>query len=210
MTRFTVDPLRPDRAVLERAADLLHDGQVGAMPTETLYGLAADPFDAAAVARVFTIKQRSETQALPLVAADAMQIDEWIGAMSPLAVRLAERFWPGALTLVVKAPISLCAGVADSRQTVGVRVPDHAVTRALCELCGRPLTATSANLSGQPATADPEEVARSLGARLDLLVDAGPTAGGAPSTIVDLTVPTPALVRAGAIPWDLIESCLNE
>jgi L-threonylcarbamoyladenylate synthase len=209
MIRLTVDPVRPDRAVLARAAGLLHDGRVGAIPTETLYGLAVDPFNAEAVARVFTIKQRSDAQALPLVAADAVQIDEWIGAMPVLGTQLAERFWPGPLTLVVKAPASLGAGVADRRQTVGVRVPDHAVTRALCELSGRPLTATSANLSGEPATADPDDVARTLGSRLDLLVDAGRTAGGAPSTIVDLTTSTPTLIREGVISWDLIQQCLN-
>jgi L-threonylcarbamoyladenylate synthase len=209
MTRFTVDPDRPDRGVIERAAHLLHDGQVGAIPTETLYGLAVDPFNPAAVARVFTIKERLASQALPLVAADAMQIDEWIGALPPLGLRLADRFWPGPLTLVLRAPASLPPGVADARQTVGVRVPAHLVTRTLCELCGRPLTATSANLSGQPATADPDEVARALGSRLDLLVDAGLTRGGAPSTIVDLTTPAPTLVREGAIAWEAVQQCLN-
>jgi L-threonylcarbamoyladenylate synthase len=209
MTRFTVDPQRPDPGLIERAAPLLHAGQVGAIPTETLYGLAVDPFNAAAVARVFTIKERHASQALPLVAADALQIDEWIGELPPLGLRLAERFWPGPLTLVLKAPRNLCAGVADARQTVGVRVPAHAVTRALCERCGRPLTATSANLSGQPATADPDEVARTLGSRLDLLVDAGVTAGGAPSTIVDLTASSPTLVRPGVISWEVIQQCLH-
>ncbi len=209
MTRFTVDPDRPDRGVIEHAAHLLHDGQVGAIPTETLYGLAADPFNAAAVARVFTIKARDASQALPLVAADVMQVDEWIGELPAPGVRLAERFWPGPLTLVLKAPTGLSAGVADARHTVGIRVPAHVVTRTLCELAGRPLTATSANLSGQPATSDPDEVVRVLGARLDLLVDAGQTPGGAPSTIVDLTTPSPTLVRQGAIAWDAIQQCLN-
>lgn len=209
MTRLTVDPQRPDPGLIERAAHLLREGQVAAIPTETLYGLAVDPFNSAAVARVFTIKERNASQALPLVAADAMQIDEWIGALPPLASRLAERFWPGPLTIVLKAPRTLSAGVADARQTVGVRVPAHAVTRALCELCGRPLTATSANLSGQPATADPDEVARTLGSRLDLLVDAGLTAGGAASTIIDLTSPVPTLVRPGVIAWETIQQCLH-
>jgi L-threonylcarbamoyladenylate synthase len=110
---------------------------------------------------------------------------------------------------VLKAPVGLPAAVADARRTVGIRVPAHVVTRAICELCGRPLTATSANLSGHPPTADPDEVVRALGARLDLLIDAGPTAGGAPSTIVDLTSPVPTLVRAGAISWEAVQQCLH-
>jgi L-threonylcarbamoyladenylate synthase len=207
--RLTVDPLRPDSGLIQQAAHLLHHGGIGAIPTDTLYGLAADPFDARAVARVFEIKGRDPDRALPLVAADAVQVFDWLGEMTPLGLRLAERFWPGPLTLVIRAPLRLAPGVADARHTVGVRVPDHAVTRALCDACGRPLTATSANISGQPATADAADVARQLGGKLDVIVDAGRLAGGRPSTIVDVTGQAPLLVREGAVSWDEVVACAH-
>ena len=108
------------------------------------------------------------------------------------------------LPLVVAAPPTLAPEVSGGLGTVGVRVPAHDVTRALAAAAGVPLTATSANISGQPATNDPEAVLPSLGNRLDVLVDAGVTAGGAPSTIIDATGETPRLIRAGAIPWDAV------
>jgi L-threonylcarbamoyladenylate synthase len=100
-------------------------------------------------------------------------------------------------------------GVSAGTGRVGVRVPAAAVARAVCRAVGRPVTATSANVSGQPATADPDEVERTLGARIDLLLDGGPTRGGAPSTIVDVTQAAPRLVRAGVIAWDEILACMD-
>jgi len=188
----------------------LHNGGIGAIPTDTLYGLAVDPFDARAVARVFEIKGRDPDRALPLVASDAVQVYEWLGEMTPLGLRLAERFWPGPLTLVMRAPMRIAHGVADSRHTVGIRVPDHAVTRALCDACGRPLTATSANRSGQPSTAKADDVVRELGAKLDVVVDAGRLAGGPPSTIVDVTGAQAMLIRAGAISWEEVLACVHQ
>lgn len=210
MTRITVDPDRPDPDALERAAALLRRGGVAAVPTDTVYGLAADPFNAAAVDRVFAIKGRVSDQALPLVAADSAQIRAWIGGWSPLGDRLSRRFWPGPLTLVVSAPPAIVAAVTGGRGTVGVRVPAHAVTRGLCAAVGCPLTATSANRSGAPATGRPDVVAADLGDDVDALVDAGTTPGGPPSTIVDVTGDEPRLIRAGAISWDAVQACARE
>jgi L-threonylcarbamoyladenylate synthase len=202
---LNVDPERPDLAVVQRAAASILDGGLVGMPTDTLYGIAADPFNAQAVSRVFEVKGRAAGQALPLVAADSAQVSRWLGELSALGRHLAARFWPGPLTLLVAAPATLVAEVTGGSGVVGVRVPAHAVTRALCTACDRPLTATSANLSGRPATADPADVAAALNARLDVLLDAGRTPGGAPSTIIDITGATPRLVRAGAIPWDDVQ-----
>jgi L-threonylcarbamoyladenylate synthase len=207
LTRIIVDPLRPDPGALERAAAILRGGGVAAVPTDTLYGLAADPFNVAAVDRVFAIKGRMNDQALPLVAADAAQVREWIGGWSALGDRLSRRFWPGPLTLVLPAPPTLASAVTGGRGTVGVRVPAHVVTRALCAAIGRPLTATSANRSGAPATEHPDVVAAALGDGVDALVDAGVTPGGPPSTIVDITTGEPRLIRAGAVSWDAVNEC---
>lgn len=201
--RIVVDLQAPDRELIGRAAALLGRGGIAAVPTDTLYGLAADPFSPVAVQRIFTIKDRAKERALPLVASSLHQVESRIGALSPVARKLAERFWPGPLTLVVPAPESLANEVMSNR-TVGVRVPAHEVTRALCEAVGSPLTATSANISGEPPTSDPDVVWQTLGNRIDVLVDSGPTPGGPPSTIVDVTGSAPGLIRAGAIAWDSV------
>ena len=209
MVRVHVDAAAPDADAIERVARLIRRGAVIAIPTDTLYGLAADPGNPAAVERIFAIKGRQAGQALPLVAADRDQVVGYVGALGPLADRLAVRFWPGPLTLVVAAPPHLAPGVTGGTATVGIRVPAHAVTRALCAACAHPITATSANRSGEPATELPDAVVAALGDRLDGLVDAGATAGGAPSTLVDTTGDRPRLLRSGAISWDDIERCLQ-
>jgi L-threonylcarbamoyladenylate synthase len=208
MRRVFVDPGAPQRDAIQEAATWIRRGGVIALPTDTLYGLAADPFLADAVARVYGVKGRDADRALPLLAADAAQVTAHLGPLSSSAAALAARFWPGPLTLLVPAAPRLAPGVTGGTGAVGVRVPAHEVARAICAACGHPVTATSANRSGEPATADPDVVERTLGDRLDLLLDAGVTPGGPPSTIVDVTA-EPRLVRAGAIAWDDVLACLN-
>ena len=209
MRRVTVDAHSPDPKVLDEAVRLIDAGRVVALPTDTLYGLAADPFRADAVDRVFAIKGRSAGRALPLIAADEAQVASCIGSLPPIGQRLARAFWPGPLTLLVSAPPALAGRVSGGTGRVGVRVPAHAVARALCRACDRPLTATSANLSGETASADPLEVARMLGDRIDLLLDAGRTPGGEASTIVDVSESATRLIRSGAIAWERIQACIG-
>ncbi len=204
MLRITVTAAAPDRESIGRAASVVRAGGVAAIPTDTLYGLAANPFDVVAINKLFTIKRRELEKAIPLVAANRAQVESALGPLPPLGSRLAQAFWPGPLTLVVRAPESLAVEVTGGTGTVGVRVPACEVTRALCAAAHLPLTATSANISGEPPTNLPDQVAASLGTRLDVLVDSGPTAGGPPSTIVDVTGDEPRLIRAGAITWDAV------
>ncbi len=204
MLRITVTAVSPDRDSIGRAASVVLAGGIVAIPTDTLYGLAANPFDVDAIGKLFTIKRRDLEKAIPLVAADVSQVEASIGTLPPLGVRLARAFWPGPLTIVVRAPETLAVDVTGGTGTVGVRVPACEVTRALCAAARLPLTATSANVSGEPATHLPDAVAAALGARLDLLLDSGPTSGGPPSTIVDVTGLEPRLIRAGAITWDAV------
>src|SRR5262249_30902503 len=185
-------------------------GGIVAIPTDTLYGLAADPFEEEAVAKIFAVKGRASTQALPLIAADREQVAVQIGPLSRLSQYLADRFWPGPLTLLVAAPIGLATNVTGGTGTVAVRVPGHAVARAFCRACRSPLTATSANRSGFEPSADPDDVERLLGGGIDVLIDAGPAPGGLPSTIVDATGPSLKLLREGAIGWHDIEACLRD
>ena len=209
MRRVFVDPGAPQRDAIEEAAKWILTAGVVAIPTDTLYGLAADPFSAEAVSRVFAVKGRSAEQALPLVAADRRQVAAHLGRLSGHAEALAARFWPGPLTLLVTAPRTIAPAVSGGTGKVGVRVPAYAVTRAICHAVGRPITATSANRSGEPPTADPAVVEQTIGDRIDLLIDTGHTPGGAPSTIVDASGTYPVLVREGAVSWSEIEAWLH-
>ena len=194
---------------MARAAAVIRAGGLVAFPTDTLYALAADPFNQVAVGAVFDAKGRVSGQPMPLVAADVAQIHLQIGPLPALARRLAERFWPGPITMLMNAPGPLAPAVTGGTGRIGVRVPEHAVARAFCLACASVLVATSANPSGQPATSSPDDVEASLGAKIDMLLDSGRTPGGPPSTIVDATGTEVRLVRAGAISWERIETCLH-
>ena len=209
MRRVFVDPAAPQLDAIEEAAKWIMVGGIVALPTDTLYGLAVDPFNRDAVARLFDVKGRPADRAMPLIAADIDQIAAHCGALPPIAERLARRYWPGPLTLVVSAPPALSREVTGSGSTVAIRVPNDDIARAVCGRCGRPVTATSANVSGEPATAEPDVVEQTLGDRIDFLLDTGPTRGGPPSTIVDVTTTPPTLIRAGAIPWNELETWLH-
>jgi L-threonylcarbamoyladenylate synthase len=210
--RVFVDPEAPQSDAIQEAASWIRRGGVTAIPTDTLYGLAANPFDANAVARVFLVKGRPTDRALPLIASDLAQVVRHIGPLPSPTERLVTRFWPGPLTLLFAAPGALASRVTGGTHRVGVRVPGDAVARAVCAAVGHPITATSANLSGGPATADPDVVERTLGAVLDFLLDAGTITGGAPSTIVDVSEEgaDPVLIRSGAIPWEEIQAWLRD
>jgi L-threonylcarbamoyladenylate synthase len=207
MIRVVIDAARPLAAQLSPAVTAIRGHDVVACPTDTLYALAADPRSEAALARLFTLKGRPDDRAVALMAASIAQAEE-VGELSPHARRLADRFWPGPLTLVVPARRGLARGVRSDRGLVGIRVADHAVARALALACGHALTATSANVSGQPPTADPDVVARTLPA-VAVLVDAGPTSGGPPSTLVEVIAESVRLLRAGAVPWDRVLESLE-
>jgi L-threonylcarbamoyladenylate synthase len=204
MRRLRINAANPDERALEEAALVIKHGGVVALPTDTLYGLAVDPFNAEAVAKVSAVKERASVRPLPLIAADLAQIIERIGPLPTQARTLASTFWPGPLTILIAAPAALPASVTGGTGLVGVRVPAHETARALCRICGGPLSATSANVSGMPALADPNDVGSALGGRVDVLLDAGPAPGGPPSTIIDASGAAVRLVRHGAIPWSTI------
>jgi len=206
---FRIEAGRPDQRVLARAAAILRDGGVVAYPTDTLYGLAANPASATAMAQLYRIKGRPVDLAVPLIASGVDQVESAGAVLGPASRRLAARFWPGPLTLIVPAWSGLDALVHAGLWTVAIRVPDHPVATMLARLCGWPITSTSANRSGEAATGDPGVVRAALGDELDALIDAGPSPGGAPSTIVDARSDMPRLVRAGAVPWERVLESLQ-
>jgi L-threonylcarbamoyladenylate synthase len=206
--RFSVDPLEPDPAAITAAADILRDGGIVAYPTDTLYGLAADPRRDRAVQRLFEVKQRDRASAVALISADVSQAQQ-AGTFSVNELALARTFWPGPLTIVVPVSPTLSRWLSGDLGTVGVRVPSHAVARAIAAAFGWCITATSANLSGGPAAMTADEVASALDGRIDAVVDAGPAPGGAPSTIVEFAEGRAVLRRSGAIAWDRVLESLQ-
>lgn len=202
-----------DPETLERAAEIIARGGVVAVPTETFYGLAVDPAQPAATARIFEIKGRPATLALPMVAASLEQVVALCGPLDAATARAAKAFWPGPLSLVVNAPRLLSVTAErTSNLTVAVRVPAHDFVRALAARAGAMLTSTSANRTGEPPAETADAVAASLGGLVDLIVDGGATPGGKPSTIADLrgvSGAAPRLVRDGAIAWSRVLESLQ-
>jgi L-threonylcarbamoyladenylate synthase len=206
-TRLSVATERPEPAALARAVDVLRSGGLVAFPTDTVYGIAADPRQEAAVERLFLLKGRDPRTAVPLIAADTEQAMA-AGAFGPREMRVAAAFWPGPLSIVVPAKAVLSRAVLGEHHTVAIRVPAHAVARALAAAFGFCITATSANPSGDiPAEAADRLIETLPG--IDLLLDAGPAPGGPPSTIVALDEHGPVLVRAGAVAWDRVIKLLR-
>ena len=179
------------------ALKCLRAGGLVAFPTDTVYGLGSLVFDEKAVQSIYVAKGRSEDKAIPVLLGHADQLDQVAVSLPPVARSLAERFWPGPLTLVVQKQPSLPIAVS-SRDTVGVRVPNHAVARALLIAAG-PMAVTSANLSGAASTRSAEEVLEQLRGRIPLILDGGVTPGGVPSTVMDCTQPEPRILREGPI-----------
>ncbi|MPZ18069.1 MAG: threonylcarbamoyl-AMP synthase [Luteitalea sp.] len=186
---------------IERAVALLRTGQIVAYPTDTLYALGAAANDARAVRAVMALKERPTDKALPIIAADLEQVAAHVGSLPPLGLRLAQRLWPGPLTLVMTASRPLAPGIVAPDGSVAVRVPASDVARALAAAVERPVTSTSANkASGSPAESA-DEVTRVFGTTVALVLDGGPAPAVAPSTIVDIRGTAPQLLREGALTW---------
>jgi L-threonylcarbamoyladenylate synthase len=200
--------VKADPAGVAEAARLLATGGLVAFPTETVYGLGADATDARAVARLFAAKGRPSFN--PLIAhVTDLAAARRAGRFSPLAERLAARFWPGPLTVVVPAGEQICELARAGLPTVALRVPAHPVAQALLSAFGRPIAAPSANRSGHVSPTTAEHVLADLSGHVDLILDGGPTPLGLESTIVDCAAEAPRLLRPGGIPRTDIERALR-
>jgi len=190
---------------LGAAVEALRDGLVVGIPTDTVYGLAVDPFAPGATDRLFEAKRRPREVALPVLVAGVEQALSLATAVPALAEALMARFWPGPLTVVLPRRPGLAADLGDDDVTVGVRCPDHPVPLALCAEAG-PLATTSANLHGQPTSETAGEVAAVFGEAVAVVLDGG-RASGLPSTVVDCTGQQPRLLREGRVPWaDVVQA----
>jgi L-threonylcarbamoyladenylate synthase len=186
-----------DQLALSHALEILQLGGLVAFPTDTVYGVGALAFDGVAVKSIYAAKDRPLEKAIPVLIGDADDFAKVSIEIPEIALKLAARFWPGPLTLVVRKHPELPEAVS-AETTVGVRIPDHPVALALLRLVG-PMAVTSANLSGQPSPSTAEEVFIQLGGRIALILDGGKTPGGVPSTVVDCLGEAPQVLRIGAI-----------
>ena len=202
-----------DPRVLPLALEILQGGGLVAFPTDTVYGLGALIQIPDSIQALYTVKGRQSAKAIPILLSSPDEMERVALAVSPMAKRLAERFWPGPLTLVVSKhpglpeylglPVEL-----SSQPTVGVRMPDHSVALALLRITG-PLAVTSANRSGEASAVTAREVEEQLGGRIGLVLDGGQTPGGVSSTVVDCTGYAPIILRQGPISFVELQQALS-
>jgi len=187
------------------AVQALSEGKLVVLPTDTVYGLAANASCQPAIRRLFEVKQRTADNPLPVLIADPEQMNTAARQIPSLAHRLAEHFWPGPLTLILHKSPAISDLVTAGQPTVGLRVPDHELTRTVLRQADFAVAVTSANLSGQPEAVSPRQVLTIFGGLLDLLIDDGRCPGEIPSTVLDLTVSPPQILRDGPISRQQLE-----
>ncbi len=210
MSTLPVDPRNPDPAAIRSAAGTLRRGGLVAFPTETVYGLGANALDPEAVARIFAAKGRPSYNPLIVHLADAAAARALAAEWSGAAERLAERFWPGPLTLVVPRRAAVPDVVTAGLPSVALRVPAHPVAQALLREAGIPVAAPSANRSTEVSPTTAAHVERSLGGRVALILDGGPTPVGIESTVVSLAGPVPTLLRPGTVSIEELRDTVGE
>lgn len=208
--QIAVSPTTPASDAIQRAAAIIKRGGLVAMPTETVYGLAGDAHNPAAVAAIFAAKGRPTTDPLIVHIADTAQLTQLVAQLPATFAALCETFWPGPLTLLLRKHPHLDPLITAGHATVAVRMPQHPVALALIRASGCPLVAPSANLFSRPSPTNASHVLNDLDGRIDAVLDAGETAIGVESTIVDITVSPARLLRHGGIPAEQLTTLLGD
>lgn len=198
MKLIRIQPDHPAPELIEQAAEAILSGQVIGYPTDTVYGLGANALNAQAVARVFELKGRDRYRPILVIAGNMAQAQQLV-VLSELAERLAQRFWPGPLTLVLPARPGVPPHLLSADGKLGLRIPRHPICLELLNRCGVPITSTSGNISGQRNPVSAEDLLASFGDRLDLIIDSGPARSPAPSTVVTFIDDEIILLREGVI-----------
>ena len=204
-----IDSHFPEDDILQEAAQIIRCGGVVVFPTTGLYGLGADAAHPAAIEKVFAVKRRSPDKPILILVPDRNAIANLVQEIPIAAERAMAAFWPGKLTLVFKAAAGILPALTAGTGHIGIRLPVHPVAQALVRAVGRPITATSANLSGQTGCACIADLDPAVAGAVDLILDAGGLEGGAGSTILDVTCDPPVILREGAVSKSLILSCLS-
>ncbi|MGB9595436.1 MAG: L-threonylcarbamoyladenylate synthase, partial [Candidatus Poribacteria bacterium] len=198
-TILKVDPMIPNQQDIEKAVDVLKSGGLVAFPTDTVYGIGADCFNKGAVERIFDVKGRDLRKPLQILIADKNDLNCITENRSQILNRLADKFMPGPLTIVITTKKDFPRWGTCGLNTVGVRMPANTLTLQMIKAFGKPISATSANLSGLSDPKDADEVLKYFDGKIDLLLDGGPTIDNVPSTVLDITVNPPKILRQGAL-----------
>ncbi len=204
-----IDPENPDPSILSTAAAAIQRGSLIAYPTDTTYGLVADPMNEKAVSRLFKVKRRALSKPILLLIGEVSHLPSLVARVSPLAEKVIKRFWPGPLTLVFEAASDLSPLLTAGTGKIGVRLPSAPLSIALIRAAGFPLTATSANISGESPSVRAGEVAAMMGDDLDLILDGG-VCETMPSTLLDLSDDSPRILRQGKIPVDSLVAFFDD
>jgi L-threonylcarbamoyladenylate synthase len=205
-----ISAVEPDRNAIRYAAEFISRGRVVGVPTDTFYGLAADPFNLSAIEEIYRVKGRPEDRALPILVNSIEQAITLARDVPTVFLTLAQKFWPGALTLLVDASNKLPLKITGNKGRVALRWPGSPVIGALIEQWGAPVTGTSANISGHPSCSNAEDLMMQLGDRLPLILDSGETGALLSSTIVDLNEDGWQIVREGLVSEQEIERALEK
>ena len=206
--RYPTDTAEQRESAIEAASLAVQRGELIVLPTDTVYGVAADAFDPAAVAALLRAKGRGRAMPPPVLVSAATTIDALAVRVPDYARTLVDKFWPGPLTIVCHQQTSLQWDLGDTRGTVAVRMPDHELAREVLERTG-PLAVSSANSTGSPAATDADEAERMLGESVAVIVDAGPSPGGQASTIIDVTGEGGRVLRRGALSLEELNAVLE-
>ena len=202
----TVQPDDTLRTQVDEAVAIIRNSGVIAIPTDTVYGLAASPFDETAVQRIYDIKRRPEHMAMPLLMAEPSDLSKYAAQVPDLAWQLSAGFWPGALTLILPKVDAIPDSVSGGKPTIGLRVPDASIPRTIAARLGSPITGTSANVSGSPSLTTAAEVTKALGDGTVFVLDDGQPTRGGESTVLDLTGDSPRILREGGVSRSRIEA----
>ena len=197
-----------DKALIQEAADMLRQGQLVAMPTETVYGLAANGMDVAAVKALYNAKGRPSYKAFSLQVADVSQVKDIVSRVPDMAMKLFDRFCPGPITIILPKKDTVPKEVTGGKRTVGIRIPDNKIALAVLKSAGVPLAVPSANISSHPSPTSSQMVYEDMKGLIPLILDGGPCDLGIESTIVDCTGDSPMVIRHGAISEKEIMDCV--
>ena len=209
MMRWRISASDPDPEIVRAAVGVLRKGGVLAFPTSTLYGLGADAGNPRAVEKIFDLKGRDSHRPLLVLIKDQADLPDLVRDIPPKAVLLMEAFWPGGLTIIFNAGPRTSSRLTGGTGKIGVRVPAHPAAAAMVAELARPMTGTSANPSGGEGCWDISRLDAALASRLDGVVDAGPLKGGRGSTVIDITVDPPCILREGTVSETAIRSCCS-
>lgn len=198
-----------EEKIVSKAVEILEDGGLIAYPTETFYGLGVDAANEQAIEKIFTVKGRDFRNPIALIIGGPDDVNPLVKEVPEAAKKLMAALWPGALTIVFSASNNVSSLLTAGSGKIGLRLSAHPLARKLARKLGKPITATSANLSGAPECSEASAVITQIGHKIDAVVDGGKTPGGMPSTLVDITCDPPAILREGAVSRAIIEKHIH-